>query len=55
MKETGPTFGGTAFKEGELALVTEIRLAPAGTVLVTLRTPDGRSMIAMRPDDYVPA
>jgi hypothetical protein len=50
----GPTLGGTTFEVGEEALVTELRFSPVGAVSVTLRTPDGRSCMAMRAEDFDP-
>lgn len=50
-----PTMGGTTFSEGELAIVDELRLAPAGMVMVSLRTLDGRKLLIMQPGAFEPA
>jgi hypothetical protein len=52
LKIAGPTLSGTTFEEGELAVVTELRFMPVGSVRVGLRTLDGRRYIAIRPNDF---
>jgi hypothetical protein len=41
--------------QGELAIVAELRLAPAGVVWVHLRTVDGRKWIASEEHSIEPA
>lgn len=54
LRNPDTTLGGTSFEDGEVALVTELRFSPVGAVYATLRTQDGRQMIAMRADDFDP-
>jgi hypothetical protein len=54
LRNLGPTLGGTTFEDGEVALVTELHFMPIGGVRATLRTPDGRQVLAMRRDDFDP-
>jgi hypothetical protein len=48
------TLAGVAFKDGELAIVSEMKLAPLGAVFVTLRTLDGRMMLTGAKGSFVP-
>jgi hypothetical protein len=52
LADTGPTFGGTSFEAGEIAIVSEIHLMPIGAVRLTVRTPDGRKQIILRSDSF---
>ena len=49
------TIGGTHFKKSELAIVSEMTLAPMGTVWLVLRTLDGRTMRTAGADEFDPA
>jgi hypothetical protein len=49
------TSDGTDFREGELAIVVELRLAPLGHASAKLRTVDGRQMITSDAAILVPA
>jgi hypothetical protein len=53
--EADETIGGAAFSEGELMIVSELRLAPFGGVWVHLRTVDGRTMMTGTEGAFVPA
>jgi hypothetical protein len=45
------TFRGETFPVGELAVVASVGLAPIGSVMVELRTVDGRRFTVMTPGD----
>ena len=51
MTHTDTTFGGDTFKEGELAIVSEIHFTPMG-VRLRLRTVDGRTRFALSRGEY---
>jgi hypothetical protein len=55
LTESSTMMGGTTIHRGELAIVYELSLMPAGCVIVRLRTIDGRKMITIRSDVYEPA
>ena len=47
LTEAFTTMSGADFKVGELAIVSELRLAPLGCVSVRLRTIDGRTTMTL--------
>jgi hypothetical protein len=52
LKKEAQTLGGDAFEDGDEALVYQLTFNPIGSVTVSLRTPDGRKCVALRPEDY---
>ena len=46
---------GVHFERDELMIVEELRLAPLGSVLVSLRTIDGRKYLTGMRNTFVPA
>ena len=53
--KTTTTFGGTMTNEGELAIVSELRFTPAGSVHALVRTVDGRKRRIMAIGEIGPA
>jgi hypothetical protein len=49
------TLAGVDFKEGELGIVIETRLAPIGCVFITVRMLDGRRLLTGHPETVAPA
>ena len=49
------TMGGVDFRAGELALVVEAKFVPAGVVVLTVRTLDGRTRLVTMVDELEPA
>jgi hypothetical protein len=47
--------GGVDFHAGELALVVEAKFVPAGVVVLTVRTLDGRTRLVTMADELEPA